>query len=501
MQVVILKVKKEGDMKYIGSLDLGTTSVRFILFNKSGQIVTTAQKSHKQIYPKKGWVEQNPIEILKNTKAVFKEALEKSQVKETEITAIGITNQRETTVVWNKQSGLPYYNAIVWQDTRTKEVCDSIKKYESIIKEKTGLPIATYFSATKMKWLFDNIDKIKKDAERGLVAFGTIDSWIIWNLSEKLHITDVTNASRTMLMNIKSLQWDEELLAIFGLEKSILPKIKSSSEIYGYIKPNTHSIPLSGILGDQQAALFGHRCFDKGDAKNTYGTGCFLLLNTGKELVYSENGLITTPAYQMKGEKPVYALEGSVAVAGSLIEWYKNNLGMISSPKQISEFASEVKDNGGVYFVPAFSGLFAPYWDNTARGMIVGITHYTNKYHLSRAILEAIAYQTKDLFSAMEKDTGIKLNQIRTDGGLTKSDFLMQFQADILNIPVKRSKITEITALGAAFAAGLATGFWKDKNDLPKIKTEEFLPQMKEEIRKRLYKEWKKAIEKSKGWL
>ncbi len=488
-------------MKYIGALDLGTTSIRFIIFDKDNKIISVSQKEHSQIYPKAGYVEQNPMELLQNTKFVITDAIKRANITHSEIATIGITNQRETSVVWNKNTGKPYYNAIVWQDTRTDYICKRYVKYQNKIKEITGLPLATYFSATKLVWLFENIPSLKEDAKNNTVAFGTVDSWIIWNLNNKLHITDVTNASRTMLMNLKTLDWDDELLQLFKIPENILPQIKSSSEYYGDIFIENKPLPVSGILGDQQAALFGHRCLNVGDAKNTYGTGCFLLMNIGDKIIHSQKGLLTTVAYKIGNQKAIYALEGSVAVAGSLVKWFQNNLGLIESAKQLNDFANKVQDNGGVYIVPAFSGLFAPYWDDTARGIIAGLTHHSNKYHLSRAILEAVAYQTKDVFIAMEKDSGIKLKKLKTDGGMTKSKFLMQFQSDILNIPIYKTKISEITALGAAFAAGLAIGFWKNQSEIKEIETEKFVPKMNDKIRKTLYKNWKKAIKKSKGWI
>ena len=489
--------------KYIGSTDLGTTSVRFILFDKNAEIKASYQLEHKQIFPKPGWVEHDPLEIWENTKKVIKVALSKAEISEEQIAAIGITNQRETTVIWNKKTGKPYYNAIVWQDTRTDKICVSFKDKEKLIRKKTGLPVATYFSATKIKWLLDNIEGLRKDAENGEAIFGTIDSWITWNLTGGKHITDVTNAGRTMLMNLETLQWDDELLAIFDIPKKMLPKIRSSSEIYGVTKFGFQSeIQISGILGDQQAALFGQTCFEKGEIKNTYGTGCFLLLNTGNEIVHSKSGLLATVGYQLEGQKAVYALEGSVAIAGSLVQWIRDNLGLISDSAEINELAEKSKDNGGVYFVPAFSGLFAPYWNTNARGTIVGLTHFADKSHLARAVLEASAFQTKDIIEAMQKDSKTKFSKLNVDGGMTASEILMQFQADISNIEIALPKVTETTALGAAFSAGLAVGFWKNFEELQNINKiqKSWTSKMTKNTRDKLNKKWQKAVKRSLDW-
>jgi len=490
--------------KFIGAIDQGTTSTRFILFDHESRKVASHQLEHKQIFPKAGWVEHDPIEIWKNTKKVIKLTLQKSEISETQIAAIGITNQRETTVIWNKKTGKPYYNAIVWQDTRTDNICKSLNKHQKLIHNKTGLPIATYFSAPKIKWLLNNVSGLRKAAESGEALFGTMDSWIIWNLTGGNHITDVTNASRTMLMNLETLDWDDELLEIFKIPQKMLPKICSSSEIYGRTKLEfKKEIPISGILGDQQAALFGQTCFKKGDVKNTYGTGCFILLNTGTEICHSQNGLLTTVGYQLKDQEPVYALEGSVAIAGSLIQWIRDIFELITESHEINDLAEKVDDNGGVYFVPAFSGLFAPHWNSGARGTIIGLTHFVNKSHIARSVLEAVAFQTRDVFEALRKDFGLKFRKLKVDGGMTASDLLMQFQADILNTSVVLPEITETTALGAAYAAGLAIGFWKNKSELQKNWREKktWNSNMTNDIRDNLYKKWQKAVKRSLDWV
>ncbi len=489
--------------KFIGAIDQGTTSTRFILLDHESNIIASHQIEHKQIFPKAGWVEHDPFEIWENTKEVIKVTLQKARIFEDQIAAIGITNQRETTVIWNKNSGKPYHNAIVWQDTRTDRICKSLKKHEKLFQQKTGLPIATYFSGPKIKWLLDNMKGLREAAEKGEAIFGNIDSWIIWNLTGGKHITDVTNASRTMLMNLKTLDWDDELLQIINIPRKILPKICSSSEIYGKTKFGFEKeVPISGILGDQQAALFGQTCFQKGDVKNTYGTGCFILLNTGNEICHSKNGLLTTIGYQIKDQKPVYALEGSVAIAGSLIQWIRDNFSLIAESSEINDLAEKVEDNGGVYFVPAFSGLFAPHWNSGARGTIIGLTHFVNKSHIARSVLEATAFQTRDVFEAMQKDSGLKINKLRVDGGMTASKLLMQFQADILNTSVVVPNIIETTALGAAYAAGLAVGFWKNTNELQKNWKEKktWSSNMTEKKRKKLYDQWQKAVKRSLDW-
>ena len=490
--------------KFIGAIDQGTTSTRFVLFDHNSNKIASHQIEHKQIFPKAGWVEHNPIEIWNNTKKVIKVTLQKSKISEKQIAAIGITNQRETTVIWNKKTGKPYYNAIVWQDTRTNDICNSLKKHQKLFREKTGLPIATYFSGPKIKWLLDKVKGLREAAESGEALFGTMDSWIIWNLTGGKHITDVTNASRTMLMNLQTLDWDDELLQLLDIPRKMLPEICSSSEIFGVTKTAfVNEIPISGILGDQQAALFGQTCFQPGDVKNTYGTGCFILLNTGNEICYSKNGLLTTVGYQIKDQKPVYALEGSVAIAGSLIQWIRDNFSLITESSEINDLAEKVSDNGGVYFVPAFSGLFAPYWNSGARGTIIGLTHFVNKSHIARSVLEATAFQTRDVFEAMQKDSGLNIKELKVDGGMTASELLMQFQADILDISVIVPEMTETTALGAAYAAGLAVGYWKNESELQKNWKEKktWNSNMTEKKRKILYEKWQKAVKRSLDWV
>ena len=500
--------------KYVGAIDQGTTSTRFILFDHDSKVIASHQLEHKQFYPRPGWVEHDPLEIWENTKKVISNTLEESNINVNEIAALGITNQRETTVLWNPKTGIPYYNAIVWQDTRTDTICtELVAKYgDDYFKCKTGLPSATYFSGPKIKWLLENIPDLKEAAQKGELLFGTIDSWLIWNLTGGkkggMHITDVTNASRTMLMNLETLNWDSELIKIMGIPQNILPQIRpsSDSDTFGYTSdsgPFAGKIPVCGNLGDQQAALFGQNCTKKGEAKNTYGTGCFLLLNTGQEIIHSHHGLLTTVAYKIGKEPANYALEGSVAMAGSLVQWFRDNFGLITESVEIETLASSVKDNGGIYFVPAFSGLFAPHWNNNARGLMIGLTHYINKGHIARAILEATAFQTREVFEAMQKDSGLQLNKLKVDGGMTTNDLLMQFQSDILNVEVIRPTITETTALGAAYAAGLAVGFWKNIDDLATNwqtgKT--WTPSMNEKTRQVEYSKWKKAVMRSKDWL
>lgn len=489
--------------KYIGAIDQGTTSTRFILFDHKSNILASHQIEHKQIFPKAGWVEHDPIEIWNNTKQVIKTTLKKAKISDEQIAAIGITNQRETTVIWNKHTGEPYYNAIVWQDTRTDKICSSLKNTEQLFQKKTGLPIATYFSGPKIQWLLNNIKGLRTAANKGDALFGNMDSWLSWNLTGGKHFTDVTNASRTMLMNLETLNWDDKLLEILDVPRKMLPQICSSSEIYDNIKLGfKNGIPISGILGDQQAALFGQTCFKTGDVKNTYGTGCFILLNTGSEIIHSHNGLLTTVAYKIEKQKPVYALEGSVAMAGSLIQWVRDNLGLIIESPQINNLAEKVDNNGGVYFVPAFSGLFAPYWNTGARGMVIGLTHYVNKSHIARAVLESIAYQTRDVFEAMQKDSKLNINIMKVDGGITASELLMQFQADILDTSIVLPKISETTALGAAYAAGLAVGFWENTDEIKKNWKEKntWHSNMKSDKRQKLYNKWQKAVKRSLDW-
>ncbi|WP_113652651.1 glycerol kinase GlpK [Pedobacter namyangjuensis] len=451
--------------KYILSLDQGTTSSRAIVFNHDGEIVAIAQKEFTQIYPNAGWVEHDPLEIWSTQLAVAAEVIVKAGLSATDIQALGITNQRETTVVWDRETGKPIYNAIVWQDRRTSDYCDSIRKQglSEKIQEKTGLIIDSYFSATKAKWILENVEGAKTKAEEGKLAFGTIDTWLIWNLTGgKTHVTDVTNASRTMLYNIKSLSWDEDLLTLFGIPKSMLPEVKSSSEVYGETAGNilAAKLPIAGIAGDQQSALFGQMCTEVGMVKNTYGTGCFMLMNIGEEPKISANNLLTTIAWQING-KVNYALEGSIFIGGAVVQWLRDELGMISRSADVETLASQVKDTQGVYIVPAFAGLGAPHWDQHARGTITGLTRGTNKSHIARAALESIAYQTMDVLKAMEADAGVGIAELRVDGGATANNLLMQFQADLLNCKVIRPEVTEVTAIGAAYLAGLATGFWE----------------------------------------
>jgi glycerol kinase len=499
--------------QYIGSVDLGTTSNRFIIFDNTGQIKGVSQKEHEQIFPKPGWVEHDPTEIWNNTQDVIREALAKTGVSGNDLAAIGVTNQRETTVVWDKTNGKPYYNAIVWQCMRTADICRELETGhgQDRFRAKTGLPVATYFSGPKIRWILDNVPEAKAGADKGQALFGTIETWFIWWLTGGpnggAHVTDVSNASRTMLMNLETLQWDDEILDVLGIPKNILPRIVPSidTDTWGTTRkdgPMGAEIPVCGALGDQQAALVGQTCFSEGEAKNTYGTGCFLLLNTGHKPVPSSHGLITTVGYQMRGQKPVYCLEGSIAIAGALVQWLRDNLGIIKSAPEIEDLAKTVEDSGGAYFVPAFSGLFAPYWRADARGALVGLTRYINKGHIARAVLEANAYQAFDLVEAMDKDSGVKLNKLKVDGGMVANELLMQFQSDILNVPVIRPSVTETTALGAAYAAGLAVGFWPDMETLRQYwavdKTWE--PRMSAKDREEGIRGWKKAVDKTLNW-
>lgn len=500
--------------EYIGALDLGTTSNRFMIFDRRGRVVGSAQKEHEQIFPRPGWVEHDPLEIWENTGDVIRGALDKTGLGGADIEAVGITNQRETTLVWDRRTGRPYTNAIVWQDTRTDGLCRRLAADggQDRFREKTGLPLSTYFSGPKLRWILDNSEAAMKGAQKGEAMFGTVESWIIWWLTGGpgggAHVTDVTNASRTMLMNIKTLDWDEEILQVLGIPRQILPRIVPSidSDTWGTTRkdgPLGAEVPVCGALGDQQAALVGQACFDVGDAKNTYGTGCFLLLNTGTEAVPSAHGMLTTLAYQVRGEKPVYCLEGSIAIAGALVQWLRDNLEFIDHASQIEALAKTVEDNGGAYIVPAFSGLFAPYWRSDARGVIVGLTRYIKRGHIARAVLEAVAYQTLDVAEAMEKDSGVKMGSLRVDGGMVVNDLLMQFQADILGIPVIRPKITETTALGAASAAALASGFARGtgelKNNWAMDKT--WRPAMSAQARENGIRNWKKAVERTLNWI
>ena len=476
-----------------------------MIFDHEGNAITADQKEHEQIYPKPGWVEHDPLEIWRRTQEVIEGALKKGGIDPKEIAAIGITNQRETTVVWDKKTGKPVYNAIVWQDTRTDEICKELEKQgrQDALKEKTGLPLATYFSGPKLKWMLDNIPGVRARAEKGELLFGNIDTWLIWNLTGGEHVTDVTNASRTMLMDLNKLAWDDEILRLLDIPKSMLPKICSSSEIYGTACGFLDGLPVCGDLGDQQAALFGQTCFTSGEAKNTYGTGCFMLLNTGEKPVISKSGLLTTLGYKIGTQKAVYALEGSIAIAGALVQWLRDNLGLIEKSADVETLARSVDDNGGAYFVPAFSGLFAPYWKSDARGAIVGMTRYINKGHIARAALEATAYQTREVLDAMEKDSHVKLTTLKVDGGMVFNELLMQFQADILGVPVIRPKVAETTALGSAYAAGLAVGFWNDLDELSVhwSMDMQWMPSIDPGIRGKLYTQWKKAVTRTFDWV
>ncbi|SDM44429.1 glycerol kinase GlpK [Bacillus sp. OK048] len=487
--------------KYILSLDQGTTSSRAILFNKKGEIVHSVQKEFTQYFPKPGWVEHDANEIWGSVLAVIAGVLTESGTKAEQIAGIGITNQRETTVVWDRQTGIPVYNAIVWQSRQTMGICDALveKGYRNLFKEKTGLLIDAYFSATKVKWILDNVEGAREKAETGNLLFGTIDTWLIWKLSGgKAHVTDYSNASRTLMFNIYDLKWDEELLAILGIPKSMLPEVKSSSEIYAKTVGNQffgQEIPIAAAAGDQQAALFGQACFEKGMAKNTYGTGCFMLMNTGEKAVRSEHGLLTTIAWGLNG-KVEYALEGSIFVAGSALQWLRDGMRMLKSAKDSESYASKVESTDGVYVVPAFVGLGTPYWDSDVRGAVFGLTRGTSKEHFIRATLESLAYQSKDVLSAMEADSEIRLKSLRVDGGAVMNNFLMQFQSDLLNVPVERPLINETTALGGAYLAGLATGFWSSKEDITNQRAIDrcFEPKMAKEQRESLYSGWKKAV-------
>ncbi len=495
--------------KYIAAIDQGTSSTRFMVFDRKGTAVAVAQKEHRQIYPKPGWVEHDPAEIVSRTREVVAEAMERRGLKPGDLAAVGITNQRETTVVWDRRTGQPVYNALVWQDTRVAEMVAELAREggQDRFRARTGLPLATYFSAAKIRWILDHVAGARRRAEAGELAFGNIDTYLAWELtggaSGGIHITDVTNASRTQLMSLDTLDWDDEMLRAFAIPRAMLPRIRSSSEVYGRLTWDAvKDVPLAGIVGDQQAALVGQACFEPGEAKNTYGTGCFLLMNTGRRPVASTCGLLTTVAYRLGGQPAHYALEGSVALAGALVQWLRDNLGLIAASDGIETLARTVEDNGGVYFVPAFSGLYAPYWKDSARGVIAGLTRYANKGHLARAVLEATAFQTRDVLEAMERDSGIHLATLRADGGMVANELLMQFQADILNRPVVRPVMRETTALGAAYAAGLAVGYFTDLNDLRANWEADrtWQPDMEETRRARLYRHWKKAVARSFDW-
>lgn len=500
--------------EYVCALDQGTTSTRCIFFDRGGRIAGLAQKEHRQIHPRPGWVEHDPMEILERSNEVIREALERTGLGGKDLAAIGITNQRETTILWDRNTGRPYANAIVWQCTRTREICLELEREggKDRFREKTGLPVATYFSGPKIRWILEKVPEAWAAAQRGEALFGTMDTWLIWWLTggpdNGAHVTDVTNAGRTLLMDLHTLQWDPEILHAMGIPPQILPRIVPSSDQtpWGFTSPSGPfgaRVPVCGALGDQQAALVGQACFEAGEAKNTYGTGCFLLLNTGTQPRASTHGLITTPAYRMGNAPPVYALEGSVAVAGALVQWVRDNLGLISRAPEIEDLARQVEDNGGIYLVPAFSGLFAPHWRPDARGVLVGLTGYVTRAHLARAVLEATAYQTRDIVEAMNKDAGVALTTLKVDGGMVQNTLLMEMQADILGVPVIRPVVTETTALGAAYAAGLAVGFWQGLRELAAnwSRDRTFAPAMDAETRERGYRGWKKALARTLDWV
>ncbi|NMO90822.1 glycerol kinase GlpK [Actinomycetospora sp. TBRC 11914] len=497
--------------QYVAAIDQGTTSTRCMIFDHSGRVVAVDQLEHQQIFPQAGWVEHDAAEIWGNTRQVCGGALARADLDSSSIAAVGITNQRETTVIWDKATGEPIHNAIVWQDTRTQEICDELgalgggaERYRA----KTGLPLATYFAGPKARWILDHVEGARERAERGELAFGTMDTWVLWNATGGaeggLHVTDPTNASRTLLMNIDTLEWDPELCEEIGVPMAILPEIRSSSETYGNIRARGtfRDVPVAGILGDQQAATFGQACLEVGEAKNTYGTGNFVLLNTGTEKVESKNGLLTTVCYKIGDQPQVYALEGSIAVTGSLVQWLRDNLGLISSAPEVEDLAKSVDDNGGAYIVPAFSGLFAPYWRSDARGVIVGLTRYVNKGHIARAVLEATAFQTREVIDAMNADSGVPLTTLKVDGGMVGNEVLMQFQADLLGVEVVRPVVSETTALGAAYAAGLAVGFWESEQDIRDNWAQDKVwePSMDPAERDKLYENWKKAVTRTFDW-
>ena len=493
--------------EYAAAVDQGTTSTRFMVFDHGGQVVSIDQEEHEQIFPKPGWVEHDANEIWQRTQEVISAGLGK--VNASDIAAVGVTNQRETTVVWDRTTGEPVYNAIAWQDTRTDQICNELiaEGGQDRFRAKTGLPIATYFSGPKIKWILENDEGLREKAEAGDIIFGNIDSWVIWQLTGGtdggVHVTDVTNASRTMMMSLETLDWDDEILGILGVPRAMLPEIRASSEVYGEATGDLAGIPVAGDLGDQQAALFGQTCFSIGEAKNTYGTGNFLLLNTGTEIVQSKSGLLTTLAYKIGDQPAIYCLEGAIAITGALVQWLRDNLGLISSAPEIEDLAKTVDDNGGVYFVPAFSGLFAPYWRSDARGVIAGLTRYVNKGHIARATLEATAWQTKEVVDAMNTDSGVDLTSLKVDGGMVQDELLMQFQADVLDVPVIRPTVAETTSLGAAYAAGLAVGFWSEVEDLRANwgKDKEWQPQMDPAERDKEYALWKKAVTRTFDWV
>ncbi|WP_454293724.1 glycerol kinase GlpK [Salana multivorans] len=499
------------DTQYVMAINQGTTSSRAIIFDHSGTIVATGQKEHEQIFPRAGWVEHDADEIWTNVREVVAQALARASLTAKDIAAVGITNQRETTLVWDKTTGKPVYNAIVWQDTRTQKICDALAGDEGADKYKSrvGLPLATYFAGPKVMWVLENVEGAREKAKAGDLIMGTMDSWVVWNMTGGVeggvHVTDVTNASRTLLMDLKTLQWDADIAADMGIPLSMLPEIRSSSEIYGHDREGglIAGVPIAGILGDQQAATFGQACFEVGMAKNTYGTGNFMLMNTGTEIVPSENGLLTTVCYKIGDQPAVYALEGSIAVTGSLIQWLRDNLKIISSAPEIETLAATVEDNGGTYFVPAFSGLFAPYWRGDARGALVGLTRYVNVGHIARAALEATAFQTAEVLEAMNADSGVQLTELKVDGGMTANNTLMQFQADVLGVDVVKPVVAETTALGAAYAAGIAVGYWSGEQDVIDNWAEDkrWTPEMDEAERGRLLRSWKKAVTKTFDWV
>jgi glycerol kinase len=496
---------------HVVAIDQGTTSTRAIVFDRSGRVVAVDQLEHRQIFPRAGWVEHEALEIWQNTRAVVGGALGKANLNATHIRGVGITNQRETAVVWDRATGQPIHNAIVWQDTRTQAICDELAGDAGAerFKAVTGLPLATYFAGPKVRWILDRVEGARERAEAGELLCGTIDTWLLWNLTGGaddggVHVTDVTNASRTLLMDLRTLAWDEQIAAEMGVPLAMLPEIRSSSEVYGTCKPGILSgVPVAGILGDQQAATFGQACLEVGTAKNTYGTGNFMLLNTGHDIIASTHGLLTTVCYQLGDAAPLYALEGSIAVTGSLVQWLRDNLGLITDAREVETLAATVEDNGGAYFVPAFSGLFAPHWRSDARGALVGLTRFVNKGHIARAALEATAFQTREVLEAMNADSGVPLAELRVDGGMVANETLMQFQADVLGVDVVRPLVAETTALGAAYAAGLAVGYWASTDEITHNWAEDrrWSPQMAEGERERLYRQWKKAVQRTLDWV
>ena len=509
--------KRPTEDQYVLAIDQGTTSTRAVVFDHAGQVISSGQREHQQIFPQPGWVEHDAMEIWRNTREVIGLALADADVNRHSLAGVGITNQRETTVVWDRHTGVPVYNAIVWQDTRTQAICDELEASHgsAVFRDAAGLPLATYFAGPKIRWILDNVEGARERAENGDLLFGTMDTWLIWNLTggvgsgegerRGVHVTDVTNASRTLLMNIDTLDWNEEICAEIGVPANMLPEIRTSSEIYGYGSRESLLIdtPISGVLGDQHAATFGQACFEPGQGKNTYGTGNFMLMNTGEDIVRSENGLLTTVAYQVSGQKPIYALEGSIAVTGSLIQWLRDNLGLIRDAAESETKAKKVEDNGGAYIVPAFSGLFAPHWRSDARGVIVGLTRYVNQNHLCRAALESVAYQSAEVVEAMGADASDELTELKVDGGMVVNETLMQFQADVLGVDVVRPKVIETTALGAAYAAGLAVGFWESTEEVAANWAEDvrWSPQIDDAERQRLMRQWSKAVEKTFDWV